>query len=184
MLGHSNIVSHLTFSPDGGRLLSASWDGTSKIWDVTTGSLIATLIVQGDEDWLILTPEGFFDASENGAKLLSVVRGLEVYSIDQFYDKLHRPELVRQKLAGDPLGKVREAAAQLDLTKAVASGSVPTVNITSPALSATVSANEITVEAYITDRGGGIGKVEWRRNKRLIALVNWERSERAGLTGP
>jgi hypothetical protein len=54
-----------------------------------------------------------------------VVDGLEVYLIDQFYDSLHRPDLVREKLSGDPAGKVREAAARLDLTKAVGSELLP-----------------------------------------------------------
>ena len=35
-------------------------------------------------------------------KLLSVVRGLEVYGIDQFWQSLYRPDLVKEKLAGDP----------------------------------------------------------------------------------
>ena len=43
----------------------------------------------------------------------SVVNGLDVYSVDQFYQALYRPDLVREKLAGDPRGLVREAAANL-----------------------------------------------------------------------
>jgi hypothetical protein len=78
----------------------------------------ASVYVTSFGEWLEITPEGFFDASPNGATLLSIVRGLDVYSIDRFYDTLHRPDLVREKLAGDPQGKVREAAAKVDLTKA------------------------------------------------------------------
>jgi hypothetical protein len=121
-------------------------------------------------EWVTITPEGFFDASPNGAKMLSVVRGLEVYSIDQFYDKLYRPDLVQQKLAGDPQGKVRAAAAQLDLTKAAASGQVPAVKISSPAPSTTVNGAQATVEARLTDQGGGIGKVEWRINGTTLGV--------------
>ncbi len=47
---------------------------------------------------------------------------MEVFSVDQVYQALYRPDLVREKLAGDPQGKVREAAAKLDLNKVVASG--------------------------------------------------------------
>jgi len=73
-----------------------------------------TIVSFGDGQWLRVTPEGFFDSSPDGAKNLTVVRGLEVFSIDQFFSQLHRPDLVREKLAGDPQGKVREAAAKLD----------------------------------------------------------------------
>ena len=41
--GHSGAVNACTFSPDGKDLLSASEDGTLKIWDVAAGSEIRTL---------------------------------------------------------------------------------------------------------------------------------------------
>ena len=72
-----------------------------------------------------MTPEGFFDASAKGAEILTVVRGLEVYSIDQFYQSLYRPDLVREKLASDPNGKVKDATEKLDLAKLVESGQTP-----------------------------------------------------------
>ena len=78
-----------------------------------------------------MTPEGFFDASAKGAEMLTIVRGLEVFGIDQFYQVLYRPDLVREKLAGDPDGKVKDAAAKLDLAKLLDSGRVPSVAITS-----------------------------------------------------
>jgi hypothetical protein len=87
-----------------------------------------------------------------------------ISSIDQFYDGLHRPDLVREKLSGDPQGKVREAAARLDLSKAVASGRAPAVRIAAPAGSTTVTDEQVSVEVSISDQGGGIGKVEWRVN--------------------
>jgi hypothetical protein len=59
-------------------------------------------------------------SSPDGGNYLSVVRGLEIYSIDQLIEQLNRPDLIPEKLAGDPHGKVRQAAAKLDLTKAVA----------------------------------------------------------------
>jgi hypothetical protein len=80
-----------------------------------------------DGEWLAITPEGFFAASKKGADVLSVVRGFEVYSIDQLFQALYRPDLVRDKLAGDPKGLVREAAVKLDLEKVIASGNAPTV---------------------------------------------------------
>jgi hypothetical protein len=114
----------------------------------------ASVYVTSFGEWLEITPEGFFDASPNGATLLSIVRGLDVYSIDQFYDTLHRPDLVREKLAGDPQGKVREAAAKVDLTKAVASGNAPKVTIQPPA--------STTVTTAEGDSGGQCCGSRWR----------------------
>ncbi|MCI0538979.1 MAG: serine/threonine protein kinase, partial [Verrucomicrobiales bacterium] len=40
---HSNRVAGASFSPFGTRVLSASWDGTAKVWDAATGQTIATM---------------------------------------------------------------------------------------------------------------------------------------------
>jgi WD40 repeat protein len=41
--GHKNLLSYLAFSPDGSRILSASWDQTARLWDAVTGKEVATL---------------------------------------------------------------------------------------------------------------------------------------------
>ncbi|MBL7810815.1 MAG: caspase family protein [Bacteroidetes bacterium] len=42
-IGHTSRVSGVTFSPDNRRVLTASEDGTAKIWDVASGLLLADL---------------------------------------------------------------------------------------------------------------------------------------------
>jgi len=44
LIGHSNRIASCCYSPDGGRIVSASWDKTLKIWDAETGKEIITLI--------------------------------------------------------------------------------------------------------------------------------------------
>src|SRR5262245_47914287 len=39
---HSEQVTSLAFSPDGGRVLSGSEDKTAKLWDTATGALLRT----------------------------------------------------------------------------------------------------------------------------------------------
>lgn len=50
MTGHTGPVWNVAFSPNGERLASASWDGTVKIWDVTTGQ--ETLTFKGHGNWV------------------------------------------------------------------------------------------------------------------------------------
>ena len=81
--------------------------GVLRHWDRNSGALLLTIIPFDDGGRLRVTPEGFFNSSSNKGNELTVVRGLDVYSIDQFFDQLHRPDLVREKLTGDAQGKVR-----------------------------------------------------------------------------
>jgi WD40 repeat protein len=167
-VGHSGPIASAKFSSKGDRIISSANDGL-KVWDTASGALLASYAITAQGEWVAVTPEGFFDASENGAQALSIVQGLEVTSIDQLYQALYRPDLVREKLAGDPRGLVREAAAKLDLTKVMASGAAPKVAITAPP-GGNAPTDELTAEALITDNGGGIGKIEWRVNGLTLGV--------------
>jgi WD40 repeat protein len=59
--GHSNLVQSVAFSSDGNRLVSTSRDRTARLWDSTTGALIATL--EGSSSSCVVK------FSPNGAKL-------------------------------------------------------------------------------------------------------------------
>ena len=162
--GHTAGVDSVAFSPDGKRILSGSDDTTMRVWDLERGNLQASFLSTADNEWLAITPEGFFAASDKGAGMLSVVRGLDVFSIDQFYQSLYRPDLVAEKLAGDPRGLVRAAADQLDLGKVLASGNAPLATFVSPANGGQVASSQINATVEIAGRDGGIGRVEWRVN--------------------
>jgi WD40 repeat protein/uncharacterized caspase-like protein len=183
--GHSDDLRSVAFSSDGARIFTGGIDAI-KVWDTQTGALLATLIAGPAQQWVAITPEGFFNASEHGAELITVVRGFQSFSIDQFYQALYRPDLVRQKLAGDPNGLVKEAAAKLDLSKVIDSGSAPVVAITSPRDGSSAAAGEINVEASVTEQGGGVGRIEWRLNGQPVGIETrgLERIQDGAATAP
>jgi WD40 repeat protein len=163
--GHTGEIVAIAFSSDARKIVSSSQDGTVKVWDIASGALLGTAVSLVDGGWVFATPEGFFNASSTrAAQNLSVILGLDVSSIDQFYNALYRPDLVQEKLAGDPNGKVKAAASQLDLEKVLASGPSPKVAIISPVSGSASAMDEVTVDASLSDQGGGIGTVEWRVN--------------------
>jgi len=98
--------------------------------------------------------------------LLNVVRGLEVYSIDQFYQQLYRPDVVRQKLSldDDIKSRVKEAADKVNLNTILASKAPPRASIISPESETEFSDYNVAFEAQLTEQGGGIGRIEWRVN--------------------
>jgi WD40 repeat protein len=105
----------VTFAREGRRVTTVDEAGAIRHWDITNGALLATIIPFGDDEWLAVTPEGFFDASAKGEERLSVVRGLDAQPVGALRGQLHRPDLVAAKIKGDPKGEVRAAAAKLDL---------------------------------------------------------------------
>jgi WD40 repeat protein len=174
LAGHSSIVASVAFSPDGRLVASGSWDTTTRIWKTETGELLVTLFGSSRGEWLALTPEGFFNASSPGAaSLLGIVRGLDAYGIDQLWQSLYAPDLVREKLAGDPSGEVVKAAAVTSLEKVLDSGKAPRVAIVSPATGEISGEEIVTAEAAIAAQAdGGIGRVEWRVNGVTVGVSN------------
>jgi WD40 repeat protein len=118
--GHSGPVIALAISPDGKRVVTGGPDTTLKLWSIDSGELLATMVGAANGEWVILTPEGFYSASAKGADYLKVVSGFDALPAERFRQLLQRPDLVAEKIAGDPRGAVREAAAKLDLGSAFA----------------------------------------------------------------
>jgi hypothetical protein len=161
--GHSDGVNSVAYSPDAKTALSGARDGTMRLWNLKTGEELAALIASPDGEYMAITPAGFFAASPKAANMLAVVRGFETYSVLQFYEHLHRPDLVAEALKGDPEGKYLSAANVLNLEKILESGSAPKLERLLNREKREGGKAELAVR--ITDLGGGIGeKVVWRVN--------------------
>lgn len=70
--GHTAPVRSAVFSTDGRQLLSASWDGTARLWDAATGKQLTSVAVPGDSkrglQTAALSPDGsrLVTAGEDG----------------------------------------------------------------------------------------------------------------------
>jgi WD40 repeat protein len=171
MEGHSGLIQSVTFSSDGTRAISGSTDTTVRVWNPATGELLAILVAARSGGWLAITPEGFFNASAGGTEIFSIVRGLNITTVDQVHQSLFNPDLVREVLASDPSGEVREAAKVINLEKVLDSGPAPSVAIASPAEGSQSATDLATVSARIEDRGKGVGRIEWRVNGITAAVA-------------
>jgi len=163
--GHLDEVHAVGFSVNGHHVISGSSDATTKIWSIKTGMEVCRFISFDGGEWIAITPEGYFNASPNGTKHLNVRYGMNVYTIDQLYDNLYRPDLVHAKLGGDPKDLVAETASKINLESLLLAGSAPKVAFVSPQ-SGVVQERDIQVKISLIDQGGGIGKAIWKLNGR------------------
>jgi hypothetical protein len=167
------VVESVAVSPKGASAVSADLDGKINIWKLGNGELLASLIDTGDGNGLAITaPEGFFSGSEKAAQLVSVVRGFEVYSVDQFFQSLYRPDLVRQKLSGEleNVVNVKMARHDIDLKTVLNSGAAPKIAVTSPGGDREFVDSDVNVEATVVNQGGGFGRLEWRVNGVVLGV--------------
>lgn len=87
--------------PDEQHIVSAGRDGTTRVWRVDNGYSMALLAHGGD--WIVYTPDGYFDGSHYGGDLVGITRGLDTFGIDQFAFQLNRPDLILSRIVlGSP----------------------------------------------------------------------------------
>jgi WD40 repeat protein len=157
--GHQSTVRGIAVSKDGKFAFSSSWDSTTKIWNLETRKEVAMLAGFSDGEWVIITPEGYFNASPNGARYLTVKAGVNYYTMDNYLETFFRPDLVKLALAGINLK---------DFSKLDDVQLAPNVSI----LGCDVNNDEAEVSVKITDNGGGIGDIRLFLNDSAIALEN------------
>ncbi|MEN6468147.1 MAG: hypothetical protein ABFD45_04250, partial [Smithella sp.] len=82
----TNAVGFAAITPDGKKIISGSTDAAIRIWNISSGEEAAMMIAFEDGEWLAITSEGYYNASEKGAQYLKVKYEGTEYTIDQFYD--------------------------------------------------------------------------------------------------
>ena len=99
----SGPVGSVAFHPNGYLITSVNGDGSIRLFSRTTGNLIATLVVGGEGDWLVITPEGFFDGSPNAWGKVGwrfADDPLRVMPVEAFFNEFYRPGLLPAIFSG------------------------------------------------------------------------------------
>jgi WD40 repeat protein/serine/threonine protein kinase len=103
-VGHSGGVTSSALSEDGKHLWTASSDGSTRLWNPTTGQERCRLFsFDGGTDWLVVTPEGFFDGSPEALRLVAHrdPDTLKLLDDDATRRRFHRPGLLAQVWKGE-----------------------------------------------------------------------------------
>jgi len=86
---------------------TGSLDGTTRLWDIVTGrELVRLYSFHSGADWLVVTPEGFFDGSEEGRESLAFRVGDNENSsvaAAEMPQRYHCPGVLARILAGKPI---------------------------------------------------------------------------------
>jgi len=152
---------YLPFSPDGRNALAVGYDGSLQLWSLASGKELANFYRFEDGEWIVITSEGYFNASSNGAKYVNVRVGpMDVLSIDQFFEQFFNPILVAQVLKG------RKVEFKRDIAKGIIPP--PEVRIISPKPGQTFTEDTIQVEVLARDMGGGIDEIRLFHNGKVI----------------
>ncbi|MEO8073825.1 MAG: caspase family protein, partial [Acidobacteriota bacterium] len=119
-----------------------------------TNRQIATLIATDENEWVVYTADGRFDASEAAQRLIHYSYGLEIINLDQLKEVYYEPQLL-QKL----LGFNREPLRSI----------VPLQNakLYPEIIEQKFDERAGKLNVKLKNRGGGIGKIEVYINDKL-----------------
>ncbi|AEF85322.1 NB-ARC domain protein [Treponema primitia ZAS-2] len=100
LTGHTNEIYALAYSPDGRFIASTSLDGTTRIWDSVVGRELAQFIGFNDDEWISVTPDGYYNSSFKGDGYFNIRRSGQVYGLDRYRPAFFKPALVQSRLQG------------------------------------------------------------------------------------
>lgn len=146
------------FFPNGKYVISAG-DASTRIWDVSSGEEVASMIAFEDGEWIVTTPNGYYNSSPKGDQYLSVKVGGKDYSIEQLRESFYRPDLVKLALSG---GSLKDFKTLADVKQP------PVVTIVDTPKN--TNKDEAKVTLKIVDIGGGIGDVRLYLNGSAVVL--------------
>jgi hypothetical protein len=105
--GHTSAIRSARFTSDGRRIVTSSLDGTVILWNAKTGAELARLVAfDHGREWLTITPQGYFDGSVDGRKLVCWRIANEVFPVELYEKQFHRPDLVARAVRGERIENV------------------------------------------------------------------------------
>jgi len=159
--GYGSIAGLFGFLKSSGDLDVVSEQYKLVVKSRTTKKRLVDLYAFEDGEWIIMTPDGYYSASANGDRYLSVRKDNNIYSIENYREAFFRPDLVKVAIAGNTLAGYKTMA---DV------GRPPLVKIEN--MPDNINADSVTFTLRIMDTGGGIGDIRLYLNDTSVMTDN------------
>ncbi|WP_304544572.1 caspase family protein [Sulfurimonas microaerophilic] len=188
LVGHNGIIYQLALDQD--RLVSIATDQSIKVWDLSkigSQSLLEPLVSihlnTSLDEWIMWTPEGFFNSSEHGLQDIGfhlnkgIDKEAQWVSMDKLYDHFFRPDLVKMKLEGKDISKYTGGLTFKDVLKSPP----PTVSIEEVAKNGIDKRKrtlKLSFKVQETD-AGGIGIIRVYQEGKLVKTIGEGKINRA-----
>ena len=98
LTGHTANVTAVAMTPDGRFVVSGSQDGIVKVWESKTGREMASLMALGSEDYVAVTPDQYYRASNSRLRGVAFRVKEQLFPFEQFDLRLNRPDIVLTRL--------------------------------------------------------------------------------------
>lgn len=177
--GHADEVVSVAFYRGGKILASGGQDAQTKLWDTASGANLASLTALDEKDWAVVAPDGRFDASADGMKLMHYVHENQPIPLESFFEQFNEPRLLARVISGEA---ARAKPPAVDISKAV-KRPPPLVKILSPNSGDSFNNDSVRIVVQAIDQGGGIDEITLYQNGRAVTgsarqLVQTESSQR------
>jgi WD40 repeat protein/uncharacterized caspase-like protein len=156
---HAGAVASIAFDPGNAMLAAASNDASVSLWDVRVPEKPekhCALYAFPDGSWAVIDGRGRFDASDGGQiEWLHWVVGLDIVALDQLKERYYEPGLLA-KVLGFSDDALRDVPALSE------------VRLHPQLQRVAESADGTRSRLRLTNRGGGIGRVEVLLNGKEV----------------
>ncbi|MEM6830467.1 MAG: caspase family protein, partial [Bacteroidota bacterium] len=155
--GHQAEINGLQINEN--VLISTDVDGTTKFWDLTKKTALYEHIQIGRNDWMVKTPEGYFDATDRAMNAIHFIKGMEAYGSSQFLDEFYKPGLVKNIFSDTRTGKT-------SIDQVIENAPPPTLKFSG------VISDHNQAELFLKaeDKGGGVKDLKVFHNGRRVSF--------------
>jgi len=137
---------------------------------------IVSIFISGEDEWVVWSEEGFFNASKNGAKYIGyhINKGPEKEAgfvpVDKLYNSFYRPDLIEARLNGRDIS---EYARKINIATILKGGLPPRVEMRT--VGGMSKDKDIMLKARLCDTGDGIGDITMFINNIPVSIEHSDR---------